>query len=158
MKFFQKLKALIERLIKKNEQGVFSHLPYKRVVNYHEGNQEIFGLYPLGVFSAPDSFLKPLSSCQEEEEVEENIELVELTALSSYKPHYHKKSAAVIYIILGDGDFLVGKEIIKYKSGTRVVIPAGVKHGFNTKTKTFFLSIQTPSIINQNQEIDLYYE
>lgn len=158
MKFVQKLKGLIRRLIGKNGYSVFSYLPYKEVVNCHEGNQEVFGLYSLGLFSAPDSFLKPLSSYQEGERIEENVELVELTALSSYKPHYHKKSAAVIYIILGDGDFLIGKEIIKYKPGTRVIIPAGVSHGFNTKTKTFFLSIQTPSIINQNQEIDLYYE
>jgi hypothetical protein len=48
--------------------------------------------------------------------------------------------------------------LIEYQPGIRIDIPAGVIHGFKTKTPTLFLSIQSPPIINpENGAIDLLY-
>ena len=90
--------------------------------------------------------------------LEENLEIVELQRESTYKPHYHKHSSAVIYIILGEGTFILGDDTINYYPGKRVLIPAGTLHGFNTKTRTLFLSIQSPPILSQtNDDIDIHY-
>lgn len=135
--------------------------PHKRVCNTENETQEIFDLYQLGLFSAPDSFLANHieKSIQNAQPIYENLELVELQPESSYKPHFHQKSAAVIYIISGAGDFLLGDVNMKYHSGMRMVIPAGVLHGFKTHTRTLFLSIQSPPIIDPDtQNIDLQYE
>lgn len=135
--------------------------PHQRVCNDENGTQEIFDLYSLGLFSAPDSFLSSYvgEPIENKSRIYENLELVELQAEAEYKPHFHKKSAAVIYIILGTGYFLLDNKRIEYCSGKRVIIPAGRMHGFKTQTRTLFLSIQSPPIIDPNtQDIDLYYQ
>jgi len=124
---------------------ILKTIPHERVIMKQGSIEEIFDLYLCGVFK--------------NNSLEENIELVELPAQSSYRPHYHKKSAAVIYVITGTGHLQLDDRCIEYNSGTRVAIPAGVLHGFKTITSTLFLSIQSPSIIDPvSGQIDLYYE
>src|SRR5579862_288693 len=123
---------------------IFNLIPHQRVVNNENNHEEIFDLYQCGIFKN-DSF-------------EENIELVELQANAKYRAHYHQQSSAVIYIIAGIGVMRLAKEQIEYKPGMRIDIPAGVIHGFKTESRTLFLSLQSPPIINpENREIDLHY-
>jgi quercetin dioxygenase-like cupin family protein len=134
--------------------SIFKSIPHRRVVSENAGTQEFFDLYQLGTFTAP-SFCQPNS---EEQTIQENVELVELQPQAEYRPHYHKNSTAVIFIISGSGTFLLGEERMDYQAGKRIVIPAGYMHGFNTHTPTLFLSIQSPPIINSvTGQIDLHY-
>lgn len=124
---------------------IFESIPYQRIVSKRNHVEEIFDLYQCGIFH--------------HNSLEENIEFVELQPESEYSSHYHKKSSAVVYVISGKGTFQLAESIIDYKPGIRIDIPAGVLHGFKTKTATLFLSIQSPPIINPNNgEIDLHYE
>jgi len=135
--------------------NLLKNLHFQRVI----GNKnEIFDVYHLGSFLAPDSLLKEFSGYNQNNDIYENMELVEIQENFNYKPHYHKKSSAIIYIILGGGQFILGSKAIDYCKGTRIKVPAGEIHGFNTKEKTIFLSIQTPSIVDQiTGEIDIFY-
>lgn len=124
---------------------IFKSIPHQRVISKQAQPEEIFDLYQCGIFK--------------NRTFEENIELVELRPESEYRPHFHKKSSAVVYVISGTGLFQLAENLIEYQPGIRIDIPAGVLHGFKTKTPTLFLSIQSPSIINpDNGEIDLHYE
>jgi quercetin dioxygenase-like cupin family protein len=124
---------------------IFKSIPHQRVVSKQAHDQEIFDLYQCGIFN--NNF------------TEENVELVELQPLSEYSPHFHKNSSAVVYVISGTGFFQLAGNLIEYKPGIRIDIPAGVIHSFKTNTPTLFLSIQSPPIINpDNGEIDLHYE
>lgn len=122
---------------------IFKSIHHQRIVSkIHD--EEIFDLYQCGIFN---------NNC-----TEENVELVELQPLSEYRPHFHKKSSAVVYVISGTGFFQLAENSIAYKPGIRIDIPAGVIHGFKTNTPTLFLSIQSPPIINpDNGDIDLHY-
>lgn len=156
--------AFIKRLVKMLTQrsrvtsyAIFKLIPHRRVVSQHRGNEEIFDLYPLGIFTASTSLLDPHVKASSSE-VQENIELVELQPKAEYRLHYHKNSSAIIYIVAGCGTFLLGNEAIAYQAGKRIVIPAGFRHGFSTATATLFLSIQSPPIIDPTTgQIDLHY-
>lgn len=124
---------------------IFKSIPHQKVVSKHQQADEIFNLYQLGNFPTENS-------------VEENVELVELEPDSLYRPHFHKKSAAIIYIILGTGVFRFADDFLKYQPGKRIAVPAGILHGFKTETRTLFLSIQSPGIIDADGQIDLHYE
>ncbi|MBN9412757.1 MAG: cupin domain-containing protein [Candidatus Paracaedimonas acanthamoebae] len=122
---------------------IFNGIPHQRITS----KKEIFDLYQLGIFSSSD------------QKIAENLELVELQPNANYRPHYHKNSTATIYIILGSGEFILNEKHIIYNPGKRILIPAGIMHGFQTKTRTLFLSIQSPPIIDpQNKHIDIHYE
>ena len=124
---------------------IFKSIPHQRVVSRQANTDEIFDLYQCGIFN--------------NNSLEENIELVELQPQSEYRPHYHKNSTAVVYIISGTGLFRLADKLIEYQPGLRMVISAGVLHGFKTQTPTLFLSIQSPPIIDpENGQIDLHYE
>jgi|GEM_PF-4529009 quercetin dioxygenase-like cupin family protein len=123
---------------------IFKNIPHQRVIGGQNMNDEIFDLYQCGIFHHQSAI--------------ENIEFVELQPNALYRPHYHKKSSAVIYIIYGLGRFQLGSRLLDYKPGMRIDIPAGITHGFRTDTSTLFLSIQSPPIINtETNEIDLHY-
>lgn len=133
--------------------NIFRIIPHRRVTSKNTYNkEEIFDLYQLGTFS----------TSQEDSSInihQENLELVELQAQTEYERHYHKNSTAIIYIISGSGEFLLDEKQIQYNGHKRIVIPEGVMHGFRTSTQTFFLSIQTPPIIDpQSNYIDIHYE
>lgn len=144
-----------------SEKALKDFFTHQRVCKNENGTEEIFDIYQLGLFLAPDSFLSSYinESIKNNESTHEILELVELQPNAEYKLHFHKKSAAIIYIISGTGIFLLGSHAIDYHPGRRVIIPAGILHGFKTDTRTLFLSIQSPPIIDpQTQQIDLHYQ
>ncbi len=123
---------------------IFKSIPHQRVVSKHGATEEIFDIYPCGLFQSPNHH--------------ENVELVALQPQAQYLPHFHQQSAAVLYIISGSGILQLAHQHIKYQPGMRITIPAGFVHGFKTSTRTLFLSIQSPPIIHpENGEIDLHY-
>ena len=114
---------------------IFKTIPHQRVVSDHGNSKEIFDLYQCGIFK--------------NNSLEENLEFVELPPQAEYSQHYHKNSFAIIYVISGTGQFQLAENLIEYKPGIRIVIPAGVMHGFKTDTLTLFLSIrESPPIID----------
>lgn len=136
---------------------IFKAIPHRRVTSKNTyGKEEIFDLYQLGIFSASD--VNSLASAKKSQKELENLELVELQPKAEYRPHYHKNSSAIIYIILGSGTFMLDEKSIEYNAHKRIFIPAGAMHGFHTHTRTLFLSIQSPPILNpENEHIDIYY-
>ncbi|MCF6777683.1 cupin domain-containing protein [Thiotrichales bacterium 19X7-9] len=119
---------------------ILKNIPHKRVVTGEDSSEEIYDLYQLGIFN------------------KKNIELVELQPKTFYKQHYHKHSQAAIYIIFGTGIFLLGENKVKYKQNMQIDIAKNVLHGFVTNTKTLFLSIQSPPILDpKTSTIDLHY-
>jgi quercetin dioxygenase-like cupin family protein len=148
--------------ISTKEQRDISRYSILKVIPHHRvqyNDEEIFDLYQLGTYTAKSSLLATLHTITSEVyEYQEQIEIVELQPSTKYRPHYHKKSAAIIYIIHGTGRFILDKKNIHYHPGQRIEIPAGMLHGFLTDTRTLFLSIQSPPIIDRgNDSIDLYY-
>lgn len=91
---------------------------------------EGFGLYRLGIFD------------------NSSFDIVELNPKKEYPPHSHKKSKAKFYMILGEGKIILGDKKKQYKAGNVFNVTRGMKHGFEPKTKTLFLSIQNPPIKN----------
>lgn len=112
---------------------------------------EPFELVKLGEFALP------ARKNQRDSDLEV-VELVRLVANNHYKPHLHKYSEAMIYIIAGQGELLLGEEKLTYQPGMRVPLPKNVAHGFVTDTETVFLSRQSPPIYSRkNQTVDLHY-
>lgn len=124
---------------------IFKTIPHKRVTSSELNAPEVFDLYQCGIFNHKQS--------------QKNIELVELYPKIRYRSHYHKNSSAVIYIITGQGYFVLGHQQHAYSNGSCFDVPAKKLHGFHTQTHTLFLSIQSPPIIDPlDGSIDLYYE
>lgn len=123
---------------------IFKSIPHQRVESKEGNIEEIFDLYQCGVFK--------------NKALQENVDIVELQPQSEYRPHYHQRTSAVVYIISGTGLFQLAEDLIEYKPGIRIDIPAGILHGFKTKTPTLFLSIQSSPIIDpENGQLDLHY-
>lgn len=143
----------------KNAHDILLQIPHERIQSEHVRADERFDIFKLGRFKVANSFLNGIALNENQSGMnEEIVELVELQPNSSYKPHFHEKSVAVIYMILGSGIFSLGKKQYEYSPGQRIEIPAKTPHGFLTKTKTLFLSIQSPPIRNLNTgEVDLHY-
>lgn len=136
---------------------MLQEIRYERVQSQGVKVNEQFELLKLGTFNVEKSILTTISN-HNAHATNEIIELVRLQPSSKYQPHYHKQSCAVIYIILGEGFFLSGKNEVRYQPGMRFDLPEKTPHGFLTDKETLFLSIQTPPIRNyQTEELDLYY-
>jgi len=134
--------------------GVFmlKNLKIQQVIQNVDGHEEVFEICPLGRFS-------PLIDKQDNAVFpSQNVELISLKAHSHYKPHYHKLSDAMIYIIKGSGSFFLDDNWIDYHPGTQFNILRGIHHGFDTKEQTLFLSIQSPGIIDKQDNLDIIYE
>lgn len=142
-----------------NVHEILSHIPHEHIQSQYVRSDERFDVFKLGIFKVAKSFLSGIfGSASNDEHVDEIVELVELQPNAKYRPHYHKKSTAVIYMVLGEGVFVLGEDEVPYCPGQRLDIPAKVPHGFLTKTRTLFLSIQTPPIRDrQTGEVDLHY-
>lgn len=143
----------------KNTHDILKAIPHEHIQSDRVAPDERFDVFKLGTFNVYKSFVSNLTHCHRESNlVSEIIELVELQSDSYYKPHYHEKSSAVIYMVLGEGSFILDQAKIPYRPGKRFVIPAKKPHGFITHTKTLFLSIQTPPIRNKHTgKVDLHY-
>jgi len=75
-----------------------------------------------------------------------SFDLAELKESGNYPAHHHHKSEAKFYFISGEGFIILNGKKHRYKKGDTFTIPKGMKHGFQSKTETLFLSIQTPPI------------
>lgn len=114
-----------------------------------------FNLLKLGLYPAP----KEDDQSGESAHSFENIELVMIKARSNSRRHFHKHSDAVVYIVSGRGKLLLGDEAIAYQPNMKIAIPQRTMHGFATDTKTVFLSIQNPHIIDPlTGKVDIHYE
>jgi uncharacterized RmlC-like cupin family protein len=143
----------------KNAYEILRHIPHEHIQSQYVRSDERFDVFKLGIFKVAKSFLSAIAGAEASNQpVDEIVELVELQPNAKYRPHYHKKSTAVIYMVLGEGVFVLGEDEVPYRPGQRLDIPAMVPHGFLTKTRTLFLSIQTSPIRNrQTGAVDLHY-
>lgn len=141
----------------KNEYEILANIPHERIQSKFVRAEEQFDVFKLGVFRVTESVISGVFK-ERSGVANEIVELVQLKGNSVYKPHYHENSAAVIYMILGDGDFILGDTQVPYSGGMRFDIPKQVSHGFNTRSDTLFLSIQTPPIRDPlTGDVDLHY-
>lgn len=138
---------------------ILKYIPHEHIQSQYVRADERFDIFKLGTFTVAKSLLNMLDEkSHASQPVEEIVELVELQPEATYQPHYHNYSSAVIYIVLGEGIYLDGNNEVAYQPGQRIDIPMKTAHGFVTKTKTLFLSIQTPPIRNRSTgEVDLHY-
>ena len=114
------------------DKSLLNKIPYEVVEN--------ISLYRLGIFG------------------DSSYELVELSAEEDYPTHYHKDSAAVFYMILGDGKIILDKKAKQYRPGDVIHIGKNVKHGFKPKSDTLLLSVQTPPIKDSKTgKEDIYF-
>ena len=142
-----------------NVHDVLKNIPHEHIQSEYVKADERFDIFKLGIFKVNKSFLNTLMDHDPSKKiVEEIVELVELQQNATYRPHYHENSSAVIYMILGEGMLVLGDNKLPYRPGMRLDIPAKVAHGFITHTKTLFLSIQSPPILNRETgKVDLHY-
>lgn len=142
-----------------NVHEILGHIPHEHIQSQYVRADERFDVFKLGIFKVAKSFLSGVvGSVTNDQHVDEIVELVELQPNAKYRPHYHKESSAVIYMVLGEGVFVLGEDEVPYCPGQRLDISAKVPHGFLTKTRTLFLSIQSPPIRNRETgEVDLHY-
>ena len=83
-----------------------------------------------------------------------SFDLVELKGGEAYPPHYHRKSQATLYVIIGEGSIILNGKKYKYKRGNKFQIRRGMKHGFKARTDTLFLSTQVPPIRDEKTGIE----
>lgn len=125
---------------------ILKGIPHEHIQSEYVKSDERFDVFKLGVFEAGNDSIKEI------------VELVELQPNAIYRPHYHENSYATIYMVLGEGFFILGENKIAYRPGLKFDIPAKIAHGFLTETKTLFLSIQSPPIRNRETgKVDLHY-
>ncbi|MCX7872062.1 MAG: cupin domain-containing protein [Verrucomicrobiae bacterium] len=67
------------------------------------------------------------------------------------KPHYHKKSLEIYYVLEGEGEIILNEEKKKIFKGSIVQIPPGVIHGAIGKMRVLVIGI--PDI----DENDIFY-
>jgi quercetin dioxygenase-like cupin family protein len=67
------------------------------------------------------------------------------------KPHYHKKSTELYYVLEGEGEIILGDKKEKINKGAIVQIPPGVVHGAVGKMRVLVIGI--PDI----DEKDIFY-
>ncbi len=66
-----------------------------------------------------------------------------------FAPHLHRHADETVYVLEGEGDFLVDREWKRVKAGTLVHIPMNVPHGFVNRAAggTLLLSEFTPPYV-----------
>jgi mannose-6-phosphate isomerase-like protein (cupin superfamily) len=148
-----------EERMMNNVHDILKNIPHEQIRNVNVMADERFDIVRLGAFQVEQSFLNHLIDIwQPGQPIEEIIELVALQPNTRYRPHYHENSSALIYMISGEGVLILDENIVPYQPGQRLDIPAKAMHGFLTNTRTLFLSIQSPPILNhETKHVDLHY-
>lgn len=84
-------------------------------------------------------------------------DLVTIGPHSTSEVHRHNRAETVIYILRGRGMALVGDAWHEVQAGDRVLIGAGVFHGFATDEHAIdFISVQSPPILDESTgQLDL---
>ncbi|MGH3042248.1 MAG: cupin domain-containing protein [Gaiellaceae bacterium] len=77
------------------------------------------------------------------------LSLVEYDAGPSYTgagPHYHERHTDAFYVLEGELEFTIGREVILATAGTAVVAPPGVVHAFTNSSggRVHFLNVHAP--------------
>lgn len=76
---------------------------------------------------------------------------VHVVDIDGARPHYHKKSTEIYYVLEGEGEILLDNEKKKIFKGSIVQIPPGVAHGAIGKMRVLVIGI--PDI----DESDIFY-
>lgn len=92
---------------------IFHQLPHEHIQSDNVKNDERFDIFRLGNYSVDRTVLDIISSYPRSG-TEEIVELVRLQANVDYKPHFHLKSSAVIYMIIGQGRLILDNKEIEY--------------------------------------------
>lgn len=139
-----------------NIYDILTNIPHEHIQSDSVKPDERFDIFHLGTFTVEHSFLQHFT--EKKQSVDEIVELVSLQENTDYRAHYHEKSSAMVYMVLGEGIITLDNNQVPYRPGMRWIIPAKTAHGFITKTKTLFLSIQSPPIRNYDTgTVDLHY-
>lgn len=78
-------------------------------------------------------------------------DLVTIGPHSRSEVHRHNRSETVLLVLAGAGRALVGEHVLDVRAGDRVLIGAGVFHGFVTTDSSLeFLSVQSPPILDRS--------
>lgn len=86
------------------------------------------------------------------------FELVELDSNQVYDSHIHHNSESKLFVVVGEGVINLDGNEKEYKSGDEFLVTKGMSHGFKPKTQTLMLSINTPPILDpENEEMDFEY-
>ena len=77
-----------------------------------------------------------------------SMEYVKLAPNSNYRPHYHERSDALVFILDGSGHVLNGDgNSYKVSQGSVAYFPRRTRHGFATESEGLnFLAVQSPPI------------
>jgi quercetin dioxygenase-like cupin family protein len=67
-----------------------------------------------------------------------------LQVRSHVRPHYHKDHGETVYILEGNGIFIMGDRVYPVKAGALIMVPRGAIHSFEAKETTKVLSIFDP--------------
>jgi mannose-6-phosphate isomerase-like protein (cupin superfamily) len=86
------------------------------------------------------------------------VEFVKIFVGQEYKEHYHEHVDGKFYFLEGKGNIVINGNKIPYKNGSSFIVPKGMSHGFEVEEETFFISIQSQPILNDNGFIDLKYK
>jgi mannose-6-phosphate isomerase-like protein (cupin superfamily) len=86
------------------------------------------------------------------------VEFVRIFKGEEYKEHFHEHVDGKFYFLEGKGNIVINGNKIPYKNGSSFVVPKGMSHGFEVEEETFFISIQSQPILNDNGFIDLKYK
>jgi quercetin dioxygenase-like cupin family protein len=85
-------------------------------------------------------------------------ELVNLDSDTLYKPHVHDGVDAKFHMLRGNGSIILDKDEYTYDVGDVFYVPKGTPHGFRTKERTIFLSLQSKPIRDEKTgKIDIRY-
>ncbi|HRD68513.1 MAG TPA: cupin domain-containing protein [Legionella sp.] len=141
-----------------NQYKILEKIPHFPIENERFQSIERFDLFKLGTFKVNQSIINKHNPNLSTQSTEEIVELVELQENTVYHPHFHEHSSAVIYMVIGEGTLILDQNQMPYQPGMRLDIPAKSAHGFITKTKTLFLSIQSPPIHDyETGTVDIHY-
>jgi quercetin dioxygenase-like cupin family protein len=67
-----------------------------------------------------------------------------LQVRSRVRPHYHQDHGETVYILEGNGIFVMGDRAYPVKAGALIMVPRGAIHSFEAKETTKVLSIFDP--------------
>lgn len=87
------------------------------------------------------------------------VERVVLSSNTSYPLHYHRSSDAFLLFLEGSGEVVDEHgDCYEFVEGSMVYFPANVRHGFNTKERVVFITVQSPPILNRESgEEDFFF-
>ena len=88
-----------------------------------------------------------------------SIDFVDLLPNTYYRSHIHDTVDSELHVLRGNGFIIINGKDISYGPGDVFSVLRGTPHGFRTKDRTIFLSIQSSAILDrQTGKMDFRYE